>query len=71
LTNQDQTNLCAIPGDSGGPNLDGGVSIEGMTSAGNFQIVNGQPVCAAQPFSSFTPMPAVLQATGTYLPYNP
>jgi hypothetical protein len=72
LTNQNIANLCSLPGDSGGPNLNLGFgAIEGVTSTSNFTVVNGKAVCNSQPITTFTPILNFFASSGNYLPYNP
>ena len=66
ITGMVMDNLCSLPGDSGGPHLDGtSVYLEGVQTGSNYQVVNGNNVCNPNPNSVYSPAPTDLAATGT------
>ena len=63
LRKQRVTNICALPGDSGGPVLSGG-TFRGVISAGNYVDGPNGPVCHAAPFSTYSAAQKVESALG-------
>lgn len=63
LRNQRVTNICALPGDSGGPVYSGG-TFRGIVSAGNFVTVNGVNQCHSAPFSTYSAAERIQSALG-------
>lgn len=63
LRNQRVTNICALPGDSGGPFLSGG-TFRGIVSAGNYVSGPNGPACHATPFSTYSAAEKIQSALG-------
>jgi hypothetical protein len=66
MTNARAANTCTLPGDSGG-SLFGGDLGYGVVSAGNFDLVNGQPACNATPRTFYMPLLTLVQRFGATL----
>lgn len=63
LRNQRVTNICALPGDSGGPFLSGG-TFRGLASAGNYVGSGSAARCATNPFTTYSAAERITAALG-------
>ncbi|HVL89239.1 MAG TPA: S1 family peptidase [Actinomycetota bacterium] len=63
LTNQRVVNVCALPGDSGGPFLSGG-TFRGIVSAGNYVGSGSSASCHGTPFTTYSPAERIQSVLG-------